>query len=74
MKKRFTEEQIIAALKRVESGTDVKTLCRELGVQMQTIYVWKRKYSGMEVSDAKRMKALIAENQGHVPSVVEIRG
>ena len=50
-------------VKRVESGTDVKTLCRELGVHMQTIYVWKKKYSGMEVSDAKRMKALIAENQ-----------
>ena len=63
MKKRFTEEQIIAALKRVESGTDVKTLCRELGVHIQTIYVWKKKYGGMEVSDAKRMKALIAENQ-----------
>jgi len=63
MKKRFTEERIIAALKRVESGTDVNTLCRELGVHMQTIYVWKKKYAGMEVSDAKRMKALIAENQ-----------
>ena len=63
MKKRFTEEQIVAALKRLETGTDVKTLCRDLGVHMQTIYVWKKKYSGMEVADAKRLKALEAENQ-----------
>ena len=63
MKKRFTEEQIIAAVKRLESGTDAKTLCRELGVHMQTIYVWKKKYSGMEVADAKRFKMLQAENQ-----------
>lgn len=63
MKKRFTEEQIIGTLKRLENGMDVKTLCRELGVHMQTIYVWKKKYSGMEVQDAKRMKALQAENQ-----------
>jgi putative transposase len=63
MKKRFTEEQIIGALKRLESGVDVKTLCRELGVHMQTIYVWKRKYGGMEISDAKRLKTLVAENQ-----------
>ncbi len=63
MKKRFTEEQIIGALKRLETGTDVKTICRELGVHMQTIYVWKKKYAGMEVADAKRMKALETENQ-----------
>jgi putative transposase len=63
MKKRFTEEQIIGALKRLETGTELKALCRELGVHMQTIYVWKRKYGGMEVADAKRMKQLQAENQ-----------
>ena len=63
MKKRFTEEQIIGALKRLESGADVKTVCRDLGVHMQTIYVWKRKYGGMEIADAKRLKALQAENQ-----------
>jgi putative transposase len=62
MKKRFTEEQIIAALKRLETGTDVKTVCRELGVHMQTIYVWKKKYGGMEVADAKRLKQLELEN------------
>lgn len=63
MKKRFTEEQIAAALKRLETGTDVKTLCRELGVHMQTIYVWKKKYGGMEVADVKLLKTLQAENQ-----------
>lgn len=63
MKKRFTEEQIVAALKRLETGTDMKVLCRELGVHMQTVYVWKRKYGGMDVADAKRLKALEIENQ-----------
>jgi putative transposase len=63
MKKRFTEEQIVAALKRLETGTDMKALCRELGVHMQTIYVWKRKYGGMDVADAKRLKVLEVENQ-----------
>lgn len=62
MKKRFTEEQIIGVLKRQEAGEDVKSLCREIGVSMQTIYVWKRKFGGMEVSDAKRLRALEAEN------------
>lgn len=62
MKKRFTEEQIIAVLKRLESGEDVKTLCREVGVHMQTIYVWKKKYGGMDVADARRLKNLEAEN------------
>ncbi len=62
MKKRFTEEQIIAALKRLETGADVKSLCRELGIHMQTIYVWKKKYSGMEVSDAKKLRSLDSEN------------
>lgn len=62
MKKRFTEEQIISVLKRLDSGEDVKALCREIGVHMQTIYVWRRKYGGMEVSDAKKLRALEAEN------------
>ena len=62
MKKRFTEEQIIQAIKRLESGENVKELCRELGVHTQTIYVWRRKFGGMEVSDAKKLKSLEAEN------------
>jgi len=62
MKKRYTEEQIIAALKREQAGEDVKTLARELGVHMQTIYIWKQKYAGMEIADAKKLKNLEAEN------------
>lgn len=62
MKKRYTEEQIIAALKREQAGVDVKVIARELGVHMQTIYIWKQKYAGMEVSDAKKLKQLEAEN------------
>lgn len=62
MKKRYTEEQIIAALKREQSGEDVKTLARELGVHIQTIYIWKQKYAGMEIADAKKLKNLEAEN------------
>lgn len=63
MKKRYTEEQIISILKRLESGEDVKLLCREIGVHMQTIYAWRKKFGGMEVSDAKKLRALEAENQ-----------
>lgn len=62
MKQRFTEEQIIRALKRLEAGMQAKDLGRELGVTMQTIYVWKRKYGGMEISDAKRLRELESEN------------
>lgn len=62
MKKRFTEEQIIGVVKRLEAGEDVKTLCREIGVHTQTIYVWKRKFGGMEISDARKLKSLETEN------------
>jgi putative transposase len=62
MKKRFTEEQIIKVLKRAEAGEKPNDLCRELGVSMQTIYAWKRKFGGMEVSDAKKLRELEAEN------------
>jgi putative transposase len=62
MKKRFTEEQIIAVLKRERGGEDPKTLARELGVHMQTLYIWKKKYHGMEIADAKKLKGLEAEN------------
>ena len=62
MKKRFTEEQIIQALKRLEMGMSSKELGRELGVHMQTIYAWKNKYGGMDVPDAKKLKHLEQEN------------
>jgi putative transposase len=63
MKKRFTEEQIIKTLKRSESGEKVKDLCRELGIASPTFYSWKQKYSGMEVSEAKRLRELAIENE-----------
>ena len=62
-KSKFTEEQIIAALKRAEVGEAVAELCRQLGVTETTFYRWKTKYGGMEVSDAKRLKQLEDENR-----------
>lgn len=63
MRKRFTEEQIIKILKRAESGEKVKDLCRESGVHEQTYYIWKRKFAGMEISEAKRLNSLEEENR-----------
>jgi putative transposase len=62
MKQRFTEDQIISAVKKIEAGLTAKELSRELGVTQQTLYHWKRKFGGMDVSEARRMKALEAEN------------
>ena len=62
MKKRFTEEQIIKAVKRWEAGEKPKDLCRELSVHEQTLYNWKSKFGGMEISEAKRLKELEQEN------------
>jgi putative transposase len=57
-----SEEKILYALKQAESGTPVGDVCRQMGISEATFYVWKKKYGGMEVSDAKRLKALQAEN------------
>lgn len=62
MKQRFTEDQIISAVKKLEAGIMAKELSRELGVTQQTLYHWKKKFGGMDVSEARRMKALEAEN------------
>ena len=62
MKKRFTESQIVAAIKKHESGIAVKEICRELGISDVTFYNWKAKYGGMEASDVARMKELEKEN------------
>ena len=62
MKKRFTESQIVAAIKKQESGVPTKEVCRELGISEATLYNWKAKYSGMEVTDVAKMKALEKEN------------
>jgi putative transposase len=62
MKKRFTESQIVAAIKKQEAGIAVKEICREIGISDATFYNWKSKYGGMEASDVKRLKELEAEN------------
>lgn len=62
MKKRFTESQIVAAIKKQEMGIAVKDICREIGISDATFYNWKAKYGGMEASDVRRMKELEAEN------------
>ena len=62
-KSRFTEEQMIAALKEHTAGTAAKELGRRLGVGVETLYRWKRKYGGMEVSEARRLRALEDENR-----------
>ncbi|AMO96154.1 transposase family protein [Collimonas fungivorans] len=62
MKKRFSEEQIIGFLKEADAGLPVKELCRKHGFSEASYYKWKAKFGGMEVSDAKRLKALEEEN------------
>jgi len=62
MKKRFTEEQIIGFLKEAEAGVPVKELCRKHGFSDASFYTWRSKFGGMEVSDAKRLKAMEQEN------------
>lgn len=62
MKKRFTEAQIIGFLKEAQAGVPVKDLCRQHGFSDAAFYSWRAKYGGMQVEDAKRLKALEAEN------------
>ena len=62
MKKRYSEEQIIGFLKEAESGVPIKELCRRHGFSEASYYLWRSKFGGMDVSDAKRLKALESEN------------
>ena len=61
-RKRWTEEQIIAVLKEHELGAKTADLCRKHGISEATFYNWKSKFGGMDVSEAKRLKGLEAEN------------
>lgn len=62
MKKRFSEAQIIGFLREADAGVPVKDLCRKHGFSEASYYLWRGKFGGMEVSDAKRLKALETEN------------
>ena len=62
MKKRFTEEQIIGFLREADAGMAIKDLCRRHGFSEASYYLWRSKFGGMTVSDAKRLKELEAEN------------
>ena len=62
MKKRFTEEQIIGFLREVDAGMAVKELCRRHGFSEASYYLWRNKFGGMTVSDAKRLRELETEN------------
>ena len=62
MKKRYTEEQIIGFLKEAEAGIPVKEVCRKHGFSDGSFSTWRAKFGGMDVPDAKRLKALEQEN------------
>ena len=62
MKKRYSEEQIIGFLKEADAGVPIKELCRRHGFSEASYYLWRSKSGGMDVSDAKRLKALESEN------------
>jgi putative transposase len=62
-RKRFTEEQIIAVLREHDAGAKAADLARKHGISEATLYNWKAKYGGMDVSDAKRLRSLEEENR-----------
>jgi len=57
-----TEEQILATLRHVESGTTVAEICRKVGISEQTFYVWKRTYAGLGLSELRELRQLREEN------------
>ncbi len=59
----FTEEQIIGVLKEQQAGLAVAELCRKHGISQQTLYRWKARYGGLEVSEARRLRELEEENR-----------
>ena len=63
MRKRFSEEQIVAVLNEHEAGGTIRELCRRHGITETTFHRWRAKYGGLQVSDARRLKALEDENR-----------
>ena len=63
MKKRFTEQQIVAILQEGEASVPAKEICRKHNISDATFYTWRKKYRGMETEDIRRLKQLKAENQ-----------
>jgi len=62
-RKRHTEEQVIGVLKEADAGFAVDELCRKHGISITTFYIWKAKFGGMEISDARKLRALEDENR-----------
>jgi putative transposase len=60
---RFTEQQVVAALRQVENGTPVGEVCRKLGISEQTFYRWKRKFAGIGVAELRRLRQVEDENR-----------
>ena len=61
-RKRFSEEKIIGVLKEHEAGAKIDDICRRHGISSATFYTWRKKYGGMDASEAKRLRELEAEN------------
>lgn len=62
MKKRYTEEQVIKAIREHDAGSKIEDICRRLGISQGTFYNWRSKFGGLEVSDAKQLRDLESEN------------
>lgn len=62
MKRRFSDEQIISILKEAEAGLPVKELCRKHNISDATFYTWRKKFGGMEISEARRLKSVEDKN------------
>ena len=69
---RFSEEQIVYAIRQAESGTPVGDLCRQLGVSEATFYTWKKKYAHLGVSELRRLRWVEAENARLKPLVADL--